>query len=148
MAIEVVAHLSPTAVRGVAVTPTRGLAGGSSIRDARRALIHGRPVPLLRRAVTSNVFVTGIKAIDILAPLRTLADTHGERAIGVILSGARSEGPQSAVSADCVDFVLPPEPIAGELVRLAGHPYVGPAKTRMNRWKPPRTSSSRPTRRG
>jgi len=31
--------------------------------------IHAAPVPLMRRATTSEVFVTGIKAIDVLAPL-------------------------------------------------------------------------------
>ncbi len=31
--------------------------------------IHATPVPLMRRASTSEVFVTGIKAIDVLAPL-------------------------------------------------------------------------------
>jgi len=31
--------------------------------------IHATPVPLTRRAVTSELFVTGIKAIDVLAPL-------------------------------------------------------------------------------
>ena len=31
--------------------------------------IHGNPVPLMRRATTSELFVTGIKAIDVLAPL-------------------------------------------------------------------------------
>lgn len=31
--------------------------------------IHARPIPLMRRATTSEIFVTGIKAIDVLAPL-------------------------------------------------------------------------------
>ena len=31
--------------------------------------IHAPPVPLMRRATTSEVFITGIKAIDVLAPL-------------------------------------------------------------------------------
>jgi len=31
--------------------------------------IHARPMPLMRRATSSEVFVTGIKAIDVLAPL-------------------------------------------------------------------------------
>ena len=31
--------------------------------------IHAAPVPLMRRATNSEVFVTGIKAIDVLAPL-------------------------------------------------------------------------------
>jgi len=40
-----------------------GLAG-----ESRRS-IHGRPIPLDRRATTSDLFLTGIKAIDVLAPL-------------------------------------------------------------------------------
>jgi F-type H+-transporting ATPase subunit beta len=31
--------------------------------------VHATPVPLMRRATTSELFVTGIKAIDVLAPL-------------------------------------------------------------------------------
>ncbi len=88
--------------------------------------------------------------------LRTLADEEGHRAIGVILSGNASDGtegcraikaaggitfaqeaksakypgmPNSAIAAGCVDFVLPPDRIAQELLRIAGHPYVLPVKT-------------------
>src|SRR5664279_2288694 len=83
--------------------------------------------------------------------LRSLAEECGSRAIGVILSGAGTDGsagiqaikaaggvtfaqdqytakfasmPQSAVATNCVDFVLPPERIAAELVRMGRHPYV------------------------
>ena len=83
--------------------------------------------------------------------LRSLADECGSRAIGVILSGAGTDGsagiqaikaaggvtfaqdqstakfasmPQAAVATSCVDFVLPPERIAAELVRIGRHPYV------------------------
>src|SRR5207249_1144163 len=79
----------------------------------------------------------------------------GNRAIGVILSGSGSDGtqgllaikaaggiafaqeertakypamPGSAITAGCVDFVLPPDQIARELSRIAGHPYVGPGE--------------------
>ena len=38
--------------------------------------------------------------------------------------------PGSAITAGCVDFVLPPERIAQELARLAGHPYVAPVLSR------------------
>ncbi len=82
--------------------------------------------------------------------LRSLAGECGSRAIGVILSGAGSDGstgveavkaaggvtfaqdaattkftamPQAAVATGCVDFVLPPEGIARELVRIGRHPY-------------------------
>lgn len=85
--------------------------------------------------------------------LRSLAETDGDRAICVILSGTASDGtegcravktaggitfaqdedsakyssmPYSAVAAGCVDFVLPPAEIAKELTRVAKHPYLTP----------------------
>ena len=83
--------------------------------------------------------------------MRALAEDHGNRAIGVILSGTGTDGtlgmaeiqaqggvtfaqdggsakhdsmPRSAVAAGRVDYVLPPKGIARELVRIARHPYV------------------------
>jgi two-component system, chemotaxis family, CheB/CheR fusion protein len=85
---------------------------------------------------------------------RSLAQDQGSKAIGVILSGTASDGtqglkaikaeggitfaqdertakydgmPRSALMAGCVDFVLPPDSIARELVRLAHHPFTGPS---------------------
>ena len=82
---------------------------------------------------------------------RSLAETRKSQAIGVILSGTASDGtagleaikteggitfaqepasarydgmPRNAIAAGCVDFVLPPERIAAELARIAGHPFV------------------------
>ncbi len=79
---------------------------------------------------------------------RSLADDQKGQAIGVILSGTASDGtiglqaikaeggitfaqeatsarypgmPQSAIAAGCVDFTLPPEEIARELVRISLH---------------------------
>jgi two-component system CheB/CheR fusion protein len=89
--------------------------------------------------------------------LRSLADDQGSGAIGVILSGAATDGtlglkaikaeggitfaqdektakydsmPRSAIAAGCVDFVLSPEKIARELARIGRHPYlrVSPAE--------------------
>ena len=89
--------------------------------------------------------------------MRSLAEEKRNRAIGVILSGTASDGtlglgainaeggftfaqdektakydgmPHSAINAGCIDFVLPPEGIAEELVRLARQhhfPVVGAA---------------------
>ena len=87
---------------------------------------------------------------------RSLAEDQGSKAIGVILSGTASDGtlglkaikaeggitfaqdertakydgmPRSAIMAGCVDFILPPEGIARELVRLCQHPYVAPPRS-------------------
>jgi len=80
----------------------------------------------------------------------TLAEDQGSRAIGVILSGTASDGahgakaikaeggitfaqdgtarfdgmPRAAIAAGSIDFVLPPDKIAQELVRIARHAYV------------------------
>jgi F-type H+/Na+-transporting ATPase subunit beta len=99
--IEVNTHLSENLVRGIALTPTQGLARGSEILDTGSPLqvpvgknllgrvisvfgkpidmkgalegdlrsIHQKPVPLTDQSTVSEIFETGIKAIDILAPL-------------------------------------------------------------------------------
>ncbi len=80
----------------------------------------------------------------------SLAQDQRERAVGVILSGTASDGtlgmeaikaesgitfaqdesakydsmPRNAIAAGCVDYVLSPEDMAGELARIAKHPYV------------------------
>lgn len=90
---------------------------------------------------------------------RSLAEDQGSKAVGVVLSGTASDGtlglkaikaeggitfaqlpesakydgmPRSAIAAGCVDFVLTPQGIAGELIRLCKHPYLNrprPAET-------------------
>jgi len=100
--IEVVTHLDAEVVQGIALTPTQGLAFGSTIIDTghpikvpvgKRLLgrvfnvfgetidkkeeivggewrsIHREPVPLSQQSTVSEIFETGIKAIDVLAPL-------------------------------------------------------------------------------
>lgn len=102
--VEVVKHLSDEIIRGIALTPTRGLSRGATIRSVGRPLqapvgrellgrmfdVFGRPIdgageldsdqctwrsihrppPGLRdRSTTTQIFETGIKAIDVLAPL-------------------------------------------------------------------------------
>jgi F-type H+-transporting ATPase subunit beta len=42
---------------------------GQPVEGGEWRSIHARPIPLTRRATSSEIFVTGIKAIDILAPL-------------------------------------------------------------------------------
>jgi two-component system CheB/CheR fusion protein len=83
--------------------------------------------------------------------MRSLAEEHGNRAIGIILSGSGTDGtlgmaeiqahggvtfaqdettakydgmPRSVIAAGCVDYVLPPKAISRELARIAQHPYV------------------------
>jgi len=100
--IEVINHQNSQVVRGIALTPTRGLALGSRITDTGHPVkvpvgerllgrvfnvfgetidgkeaisggdwrsIHQKPVPLTRQSTISEIFTTGIKAIDVLAPL-------------------------------------------------------------------------------
>jgi len=100
--VEVNNHLNTSTIRGVALTPTQGLARGSAIVDTGHPLrvpigknllgrmfnvfgdtidnigdmadgelrsIHQRPVPLTEQSTASEIFETGIKAIDVLAPL-------------------------------------------------------------------------------
>ncbi len=89
--------------------------------------------------------------------LRSLAVELGERAVGVILSGAASDGaqglaaikseggvtfaqepataeypsmPAAAIAARAVDFVLPPREIAAELARLGRSPRLAETLTR------------------
>lgn len=100
--IEVLAQLNDRLVRGIALTPTEGLARGMTVRDSGSPLkapvgpgtlsrmfdlfgnaidrmpqpeqvtwrsVHRSPPPLTRRSTQSEIFATGIKAIDLLSPL-------------------------------------------------------------------------------
>ncbi len=102
IAIEVLTQLDAHHVRGIALTPTEGLARGVAVEDTGGPLkapvgreilsrmfdvfgdtidrrkppsdvqwrsIHQAPPPLVRRSTTSEIFETGIKAIDVLVPL-------------------------------------------------------------------------------
>lgn len=87
------------------------------------------------------------------ALFRSLAADCGEAAVGIVLSGADSDGaagtqaikhaggitfaqdpdtarvsgmPRAAVETGCVDFVLPAGMIASELLRLSAHSYLKP----------------------
>ncbi|OYY60669.1 MAG: F0F1 ATP synthase subunit beta [Burkholderiales bacterium 28-67-8] len=100
--IEVLAQRGSHHVRGMALTPTQGLARGASVRDTAAPLqapvgpailsrmfdvfgntidreaalsdvqwrsVHRDPPALARRSTRSEMFETGIKVIDVLAPL-------------------------------------------------------------------------------
>jgi F-type H+-transporting ATPase subunit beta len=100
--IEVLAQPDSHHVRGIALTPTEGLARGMAVEDTGGPLkapvgdavlsrmfdvfgnaidrgpaladvqwrsVHRAPPPLARRSTKSEVFETGIKAIDVLVPL-------------------------------------------------------------------------------
>jgi F-type H+-transporting ATPase subunit beta len=103
IAIEVLTQLEAHHVRGIALTPTQGLArgmivetdgkqltvpigkeimgrmfdvfgntidhGNSLSASAERRSIHQSPPALAKRSTKSEVFLTGIKAIDVLIPL-------------------------------------------------------------------------------
>jgi F-type H+-transporting ATPase subunit beta len=100
--IEVMAQLDAQRVRGIALTPTQGLARGMPVEDTGAPLqapvgkqvlsrmfdvfghaidrrpppqevewrsVHRSPPPLSERSTQSEIFETGIKAIDVLVPL-------------------------------------------------------------------------------
>ena len=110
----------------------------------RTMRIERRVLKLLPRNKTGGQY----RSIDSF--FESLAQDQGHQAIGVILSGTATDGtlglqaikaedgitfaqddtakyegmPRSAIAAGDVDFVLPPEKIAREIVRIAEHPYV------------------------
>ncbi|MBN1363728.1 MAG: F0F1 ATP synthase subunit beta [Syntrophaceae bacterium] len=100
--IEVFTQLDEHTIRGVALTPTQGLARGSvvintgkpfevpvgkellgrvfnvfgntidkktEVKAGEYRYIHREPIPLRDQSTVSEIFETGIKAIDVLAPL-------------------------------------------------------------------------------
>ena len=100
--IEVMVQLDARRVRGIALTPTEGLARGMAVKDTGAPLeapvgkniisrmfdvfghaidrkpepedvkwrtVHRAPPPLSERSTKSEIFETGIKAIDVLVPL-------------------------------------------------------------------------------
>jgi two-component system, chemotaxis family, CheB/CheR fusion protein len=111
--------------------------------NATMAILDGR-LRLMPRTTTQ-------KHLPIDSFLHSLAEECGSKAIGVILSGTASDGtlgmkaikteggitfaqdeqsaryadmPRHAIAGGCVDFVLPPQGIARELIRIAQHPYI------------------------
>ena len=43
--------------------------GKKSLSSSQKRSLHADPIPLCARATTTEIFLTGIKAIDVLAPL-------------------------------------------------------------------------------
>ena len=117
--IEVMAQLDAGRVRGIALTPTQGLARGMPVEDTGAPLqapvgkkiisrmfdvfgraidrqpapadvqwrsVHRVPPPLAERSTKSEIFETGIKAIDVLVPLE-----RGGKA-GLFGGGSREPG--------------------------------------------------------
>lgn len=100
--------------------------------------------------------------------MRSLAQERKSKAVGIVLSGTGGDGtqglgyikaeggitlaqepstakydgmPRSAIESGCVDFVLPPSEIAGELHRITGHPYVNQAPEVIQAQDPSETTS-------
>ncbi|WP_165748488.1 F0F1 ATP synthase subunit beta [Cellulophaga sp. Z1A5H] len=103
IAIEVLAQLDDRRIRGIALTPTQGLARGmiaetdggqlsvpvgkelmgrmfdvfgntidhgEALPELPRKNVHQLPPPLSKRSTKSEIFETGIKAIDVMVPLQ------------------------------------------------------------------------------
>ncbi|SDL36519.1 hypothetical protein [Kriegella aquimaris] len=103
IAIEVLSQLDDHRIRGIALTPTQGLARGmkaetdggqlsvpvgkeimgrmfdvfgntidhgEALPEMPRNSIHQLPPPLAKRSTKSEIFETGIKAIDVMVPLQ------------------------------------------------------------------------------
>jgi two-component system CheB/CheR fusion protein len=164
MAFVLIQHQAPSRVSGLAQVlgratplPVQAAMDGESVKrnvvyvapaDSDLNLTDGTIRLLARDAHTTM-------PIDVF--FRSLAADQGSRAIGVILSGAASDGalgakaikaeggitfaqdesakfdsmPHSAIIAGAIDFILPPEKIAKELGRIARHAYlVGPESAR------------------
>ena len=113
-------------------------------RDADMTIVYG-VLRLSPRAKTHGLHMP----IDIF--FRSLAEDRGTRAVGVVLSGTGSDGmigleeikakggitfaqdpataeygamPVHAIASGIVDFVLSPDAIADELIKISRHPYV------------------------
>lgn len=103
IAIEVLSQLDDHRIRGIALTPTQGLARGmiaetdggelsvpigkeimgrmfdvfgntidhgDALPEMKRNSVHQLPPPLSKRSTKSEIFETGIKAIDVMVPLQ------------------------------------------------------------------------------
>jgi two-component system, chemotaxis family, CheB/CheR fusion protein len=110
----------------------------------------GSDIEVAGRSIRATRRKTGDDGLQIDNFFRTLAKEQGTRAIGIVLSGAASDGtyglkaikeeggitfaqdesaqfssmPRHAVAAGSVDFILSPRAIASELVNMSRNPYL------------------------
>ncbi|MGO9124531.1 MAG: chemotaxis protein CheB [Terriglobales bacterium] len=136
--------------------PVQEVADGTTVRPNHIYVIPPNTTMALKNGVLqlgARVLTRG-QHMPIDHFLRSLAEDRGNHAVGVILSGTASDGtegsraikaaggitfaqdeksakyssmPHSAVTAGCVDFILPPAGISKELTRVGRHPYLAPA---------------------
>ena len=125
--------------------------------------IKNQKLILSQRKKTDGVYLP----IDFF--FQSLALERKNKAIGIILSGTASDGtaglkaikaeggltfaqdegsakypgmPLSAIDSGNVDFVLPPEKIAAELLRIGKHPYILSSAAEVNKEIDPKTESA------
>jgi two-component system, chemotaxis family, CheB/CheR fusion protein len=164
MGFVIVQHLMPERASGLAEILSRatgmpvrevGRSGGGELVEPDHVYVGPPGFGLIieggRLRLLSQERQTLHRGIDQF--FRALAEDRRHQAIGVVLSGALSDGtlglqaikaeggitfaqdesaehpsmPRSAEASGCVDYVLSPAEIAGELARIARHPYVTPA---------------------
>ncbi|HJT87387.1 MAG TPA: chemotaxis protein CheB, partial [Bryobacteraceae bacterium] len=160
LAVVLVQHLNPhhasalsEVLRRSTAMPVLEARDGLAIQRDRVYVIPPNAVLSLSGNTLRLELRTGAqRSIDIF--LQSLAREQGTRAIGVVLSGAATDGtlglgaikaaggitfaqdssalcdgmPRSAIAAGCVDSILPPDEIACELMRIAAHlSAAGPA---------------------
>ena len=159
MAFVIVQHLEPTYESQLAEILSRATpmpviqtAEGQAVQPDHVFVIPPNTVMIVKDKVLHlaprSESMTPHNPIDIF--FESLAADQGPRAVGVVLSGAASDGaqgirlikrnrgitfsqdeesakyggmPHSAIATGVVDFVLPPAGIAAELARLASHPF-------------------------
>ena len=160
LAFVLVQHLAPTRVSMLPELLSR--VTKMPVRQVRKGMIV-EPNHIYVMPPNANMTINGMtlglvprgETLGLHMPIdhffRSLAQQHGSRAIGIILSGAGSDGalglaeikeqggitfvqnvrtakfpgmPHSAIMHGGIDFILPPADIAQELARVAQNPYV------------------------
>lgn len=159
MAFVIVSHLDPghpsllthLLVAKSAMPVTEAVDDARVVADHVYVLPPGSDMTISQGHLKLEARATAGRHLPIDVFLESLAVAHGQTAIGVILTGAASDGtrgmaaikaaggltlaqdpasaehpsmPASAIEAGAVDFILPLELIAPELAAIAGHGYV------------------------